>query len=76
MRYETASAAQVHPSVQTLALYATRDLPWMTRFSVARHIRRCTECEQQVALFRSAKSELRREATLRSVWRRRAAWTP
>ena len=53
---------QAHPSLQTLSLFAGADLPFSQRLSVTRHLRRCSECEGQVLLFRSAQSELRREA--------------
>ncbi len=61
MRYE-AALARIHPSVQSLSLYSGGDLPWTTRLSVARHLKHCSDCEQQVSVFRSSKSELRREA--------------
>ena len=67
MRYETPVSAQIHPSVETLSLYSSRDLGWTTRLSVTRHLARCSECEQQVILFRSAKSELRREASAQAL---------
>lgn len=51
-----------HPTAQTLSLFAGKDLPFATRLSVSRHLRRCTDCERQVSLFRSAISELKREA--------------
>lgn len=57
------AAAQVHPSVETLALFTTGDLPFTSRISVGRHVRRCSNCENQVSVFRSARSELRREAS-------------
>ena len=52
----------MHPAAARLALYAGGELPWMERWRVRRHIAQCPECEHQVALFRSAKAELRREA--------------
>ena len=67
MTDRTASLQQVHPLVQTLSLYCSSDLPWTARLSVARHLRRCAECEQQVTLFRSAKSELRRESAAQAL---------
>jgi hypothetical protein len=66
MSFEKASR-QEHPSIQTLSLFARRDAPSITRLRVARHIRRCAECEQQVVLFRSATLELRREATAETL---------
>ena len=55
-------SAQGHPTFQALSLFASGDFPWTTRIRIGRHIRHCVECEQQVALFRAAKAELRREA--------------
>ncbi len=52
----------MHPRVETLALYASRDLQWWEQWSVGRHVTRCGDCEQQVTLFRSAATELKREA--------------
>ncbi len=52
----------LHPSLGTLALYSSGDLRWTVRWRVGRHVRRCADCEQHVMLFRSAKTELRREA--------------
>ena len=56
------SATSMHPSLGTLALYVGRDLPRMQHWRVGRHVAHCDDCEQQVALFRSANGELRREA--------------
>jgi hypothetical protein len=55
-------AAKLHPSLGTLALYSGGDLPWRKRWWIGRHLAHCSECEQQVSLFRSAKTELKREA--------------
>jgi len=66
MRFGNA-AAQIHPSPQTLCLFLSADLQWSIRFRVARHLRRCVECEQHVALFRSARAELRREANAETL---------
>lgn len=52
----------IHPRVETLALYSTGDLSLWERWSVRRHVVHCGDCEQQVTLFRSAASELKREA--------------
>lgn len=54
--------ARLHPNLGTLALYSSGDLRWPARWKVGRHVDRCADCEHQVALFRSAKAELRREA--------------
>jgi hypothetical protein len=52
----------MHPSVPILALFSTGDLPWKTMWRLKRHVNRCEQCEQQVAEYRAAKVELRREA--------------
>ncbi len=57
----------LHPSLETLALYSSGDLQWTTRWRVGRHVARCSECEQQVAVFRSAKAELKREASTETL---------
>jgi hypothetical protein len=51
-----------HPSAPVLALFSHRDLPWKTMWRLKRHINRCEDCEQQVAEYRAARAELRREA--------------
>lgn len=51
-----------HPALETLALYSNGDLPRLAAWRIRRHVGRCTQCEQQVSLFRSAKAELKREA--------------
>ncbi len=56
------SEASLHPALGTLALYSSGELPWSRRWRVGHHVARCADCEHQVALFRSAKAELRREA--------------
>jgi hypothetical protein len=63
---ETA-ATGLHPHLGTLALYSSGDLPWRDRWRVGRHVGRCAECEQQVLLFRAAKTELRREANTETL---------
>lgn len=57
----------LHPGMGTLALYAGGDLSWTGRLQVRRHVARCVDCEQQVAMFRSAKAELRREANTQTL---------
>ena len=52
----------MHPSAPVLALFSNGDLPWKTMWRLKRHINRCEECEQQVAEYRAARAELRREA--------------
>jgi hypothetical protein len=56
-----------HPQLETLALYSTADLPLVTRLRVGRHVAHCGDCEQQVLLFRSAKTELQREANTQTL---------
>lgn len=51
-----------HPDLRDLALFSHGDLPLKNRWRVGRHVKRCPDCEQQVALFRSAQAELKREA--------------
>jgi hypothetical protein len=51
-----------HPSLETLVLYTTGDLPLITRLCTGRHVAHCGDCRHQVLLFRSATSELKREA--------------
>lgn len=56
------AAARKHPSMETLALYPSGDLPLMTRWRTRRHIRKCQECEQQIELFCAATNQLKHEA--------------
>lgn len=51
-----------HPAPGTLALFSCGDLPWREMWRLRRHVNRCEQCEQTVAEFRAAKTELRREA--------------
>jgi hypothetical protein len=51
-----------HPDVVELALWASRDLPWLRRFGVGRHIADCDFCHRQVAEFRVARDAFRRDA--------------
>lgn len=51
-----------HPSLNDIALYASKDLPWAARWRVGRHIAKCAECERELGLFRSADAELKRES--------------
>lgn len=52
----------VHPTLETLALYATADLGWRLRWRTGSHIKACADCEQQLSLLSSARLRLRREA--------------
>lgn len=56
-----------HPNPETLALLAAGDLPFVVRLRAGRHVARCGDCEQQVLLFRSAKTELKREASSQTL---------
>lgn len=56
------NSANSHPSLNAIALYFSKDLAWSARLRVRRHISKCAECENQLALFRSAATELKREA--------------
>ena len=47
-----------HPSEQDLALYAGRDLGWIERLRVSRHVRACRLCGETVELFQEASAEL------------------
>lgn len=57
----------VHPRLETLALYATGDLPWRLRWRTGSHIKHCGDCDQQVLLFRSATAKLKREAETQTL---------
>jgi anti-sigma factor RsiW len=61
------ASAQDHPTLQALSLFAGGDFPWATRIRMGRHIRGCSECEHQVALFRASKTELKRESTAETL---------
>jgi hypothetical protein len=52
----------LHPGPAALALFSCGDLPWRQMWRLRRHVRGCDQCERQVAEFRAAKSELKREA--------------
>ncbi len=51
-----------HPALEVLALFCSRDLSPFSNWRIARHVRHCGDCEQQVLLLRSARAELQREA--------------
>jgi hypothetical protein len=57
----------LHPTVETLALYSTGDLPLITRLRTRRHVAHCGDCEQQVLVFRSAIAELKRDASSQTL---------
>lgn len=52
----------LHPGAGMLALFSAGDLAWREMWRLRRHINHCEQCEQQVAEFRAAKTELKREA--------------
>ena len=52
----------VHPNAPVLALFMSGDLPWKEMWRLRRHIDSCEQCESQVAEYRAAKGELKREA--------------
>jgi hypothetical protein len=56
-----------HPFPNELALFSAEDLPSLTSWRIGRHVKRCSECEQQVVLFRSANRELQREAATETL---------
>jgi hypothetical protein len=56
-----------HPSSRTLALYSRSDLTWLGRWQIGRHVAKCAYCEEQVAGFRSACNELKREAETQTL---------
>ena len=53
---------ELHPGAPILALYSSGDLPWRDRWRLRRHVNHCEQCERQLAEYRAAKAELRREA--------------
>lgn len=57
-----AMSKEFHPGAPVLALFSSGDLTWREMWRMRRHVNRCEECERQVAEFRAAKAELRREA--------------
>ena len=52
----------LHPGAAILALYSSRDLPRRDMWRLRRHVNRCEECEQKIADYLTAKSELKKEA--------------
>lgn len=59
--------AAVHPRLETLALYSRGELPWRLRWRTGTHLKHCSDCEQQVLLFRSATAQLKREAETQTL---------
>lgn len=50
-----------HPSIDKLALYAGGELPWLTRWSLYRHIGACEQCQAEIAAFRDSSAAARQE---------------
>ena len=61
----TKSAA--HPSIETLALHSTGDLPLIAGWRVGYHVGRCADCGHAVRLFRAATAELKRESAAETL---------
>ncbi|HEX4809338.1 MAG TPA: hypothetical protein VH325_10425 [Bryobacteraceae bacterium] len=51
-----------HPHIGELALWASRDLSWTGRLTLAPHIGGCAVCRQEVARFRAAREAFRHDA--------------
>jgi anti-sigma factor RsiW len=56
-----------HPSAEMLALHARGDLPCLDSLRLKTHLARCAECEHKLALFQSAHTELKREASAQTL---------
>jgi len=56
-----------HPAPEMLALHARGDLPLLESLRLKAHLARCAECEHTVALFQSAHTELKREASAQTL---------
>ena len=52
----------LHPSAELLALFSTSDLPLLDRWKIRRHLSHCESCDHQLALFRGASVEFKRQA--------------
>lgn len=61
------SQVAVHPAFESLALFANGDLAWRLRRRVAKHVKRCADCEQCVQQFRRARLQLKREAEAQTL---------
>jgi len=44
-----------HPSEETLALHAGKDLGVLARWRVERHLARCEQCREEIAIFQSVR---------------------
>jgi hypothetical protein len=63
-----------HPSQSVLALYAGKDLGWLRRLRMERHLARCADCRNEVEAFASVRDELTGLSELPAVsWNRLAA---
>ena len=51
-----------HPDLADVALFSSGDLPYRTKWTLGRHIKRCPDCEQQILHFRSVHAELKHQA--------------
>lgn len=56
-----------HPSIETLALCSSGDLPLLAGWRVGYHVSHCEQCEREVGLFRSATADLKREASAETL---------
>lgn len=56
-----------HPDLADLALFSTGDLPLRSKWKIGRHVKSCGDCERKVSLFRSARGELKHEATTETL---------
>jgi len=63
----SAARSDLHPGLDTLALYSRGDLPLAERWRIKRHVKRCTLCEHELLLFASAHAELKREASAQTL---------
>jgi hypothetical protein len=61
------AAATLHPNLGTLALYSSAELRWTDRWRTGHHVAQCTDCQQHVLSFRSAKAELKQEANAQTL---------
>lgn len=52
-----------HPSIDKLALYAGGELPWLSRWTLYRHIGGCEQCRAEIAAFRDAAEAARQETS-------------
>ena len=48
-----------HPSLPNLALFASGDLPLVARWRIRRHLFACSDCQNEVELFRETRQRMR-----------------